>query len=98
MVAERGAELRQPLVDLGPALLGDLVEAGAGAVEIGVGALQQPQLLAVRPSVARFSCSIAMRPNSTAFIMIGFQCRAIRNDTSLSISRIAGLECAETRS
>ena len=45
MVAERGAELRQPLVDLGPPLLGDLVEAGAGAVEIGVGALQQPQLL-----------------------------------------------------
>ena len=45
MVAERGAELRQPLVDLGPALLGGLVEAGAGAVEIGVGALQQPQLL-----------------------------------------------------
>ena len=45
MVAERGAELGQPLVDLGPALLGGLVEAGAGAVEIGVGALQQPHLL-----------------------------------------------------
>ena len=28
--------------------------------------------------------------------MIGFQCRAIRKETSLSISRIAGLECAET--
>ena len=46
MVAERGPELRQPLVDLGPSLLGGLVEAGAGAVEIGVGALQQPHLLA----------------------------------------------------
>ena len=46
MVAERGAELGQPLVDLGPALLGGLVEAGAGAVEVGVGALQQPHLLA----------------------------------------------------
>jgi hypothetical protein len=34
MVAERGAELGQPLVDLGPALLGGLVEAGAGAVEV----------------------------------------------------------------
>ena len=31
-------------------------------------------------------------------IMIGFQCRAIRGETSLSISRIAGLEWAETRS
>ena len=39
-----------------------------------------------------------MRPNSTAFIMIGFQCRAIRNDTSLSIWSSAGLECADTRS
>ena len=39
-----------------------------------------------------------MRPNSTAFIMIGFQCRAIRSATSLSISRSAGFECAETRS
>jgi hypothetical protein len=41
---------------------------------------------------------MAMRPNSTAFIMIGFQCRAIRSDTSVSISSSAGLECAETRS
>ena len=46
MMAERGAELGQPLVDLGPPLLGGLVEAGAGAVEVGVGALQQPHLLA----------------------------------------------------
>ena len=45
MVAERGAELGQPLVDLGPPLLGGLVEAGAGAVEVGVGALQEPHLL-----------------------------------------------------
>src|SRR5229473_1144602 len=30
--------------------------------------------------------------------MIGFQCRAIRSDTSLSISSSAGLECADTRS
>ena len=45
MVAEGCPELRQPLVDLGPALLGCLVEAGAGAVEIGVGALQKPHLL-----------------------------------------------------
>jgi hypothetical protein len=39
-----------------------------------------------------------MRPNSTAFIMIGFQCRAIRNDTSLSIASKAGLELADTKS
>ncbi len=36
----------QPLVDLGHPLLGTLVEPGAGAMEAGVGALQQPQLLA----------------------------------------------------
>ena len=49
MVAERGAEMRQPLVDLGHPLLGGLVEAGAGAVEAGVGALQQPHLLGRQP-------------------------------------------------
>ena len=46
MVAERGAEMRQPFVDLRHPLLGRLVEAGAGAMETGVGALQQPHLLA----------------------------------------------------
>ena len=46
MVAEGGAEMGQPLVDLGHPLLGRLVEAGAGAVEAGIGALQQPRLLA----------------------------------------------------
>ena len=46
MMAERGAEMGQPLVDLGHPLLGRLVEAGAGAVEAGIGALQQPHLLA----------------------------------------------------
>ena len=49
----------------------------------GIGALQQPLCSAVRSSVARLSCSAAMRPNSTALMMIGFQCRAIRSDTSL---------------
>ena len=46
MVAEGGAEMGQPLVDLGHPLLGRLVEAGAGAVEAGIGALQQPRFLA----------------------------------------------------
>ena len=46
MMAEGGAEMGQPLVDLGHPLLGCLVEPGAGAVEAGIGALQQPQLLA----------------------------------------------------
>ena len=45
MVAEAGAEMGQPLVDLGHPLLGRLVEAGAGAVEAGIGALQEPPLL-----------------------------------------------------
>ena len=49
MMAERGAEMRQPLVDLGHPLLRRLVEPGAGAVEAGVGALQQPHLLAGQP-------------------------------------------------
>ena len=49
-MAEGGAEMRQPLVDLGHPLLGGLVEAGAGAVEAGVGALQQPHLFDVSPS------------------------------------------------
>ena len=99
MMAERRAEMGQPLVDLGHPLLGGLVEAGAGAMEAGIGALQQPHLLAGQPE-GRRDCraACAIRPNSTAFIMIGFQCRAIRNDTSLSISSSAGLECADTRS
>jgi hypothetical protein len=41
---------------------------------------------------------MAMRPNSTPFIMIGFQCRAVRKETSSSILRISGFECADTRS
>ena len=45
MVAEGGAELRQPLVDLGHPRFGLVVETGAGAVEADVGTLQQPQLL-----------------------------------------------------
>ena len=49
MVAEGGAEMGQPLVDLGHPRLGSLVEPGAGAVEAGIGALQQPQLLACQP-------------------------------------------------
>ena len=49
MMAERGAEMRQPLVDLGHPLLRRLVEAGAGAMEAGIGALQQPHLLAGQP-------------------------------------------------
>ena len=44
-MAERGAEMRQPLVDLGHPLLGGLVEPGAGAMEAGIGALQEPHLL-----------------------------------------------------
>ena len=46
MMAEGGAEMGEPLVDLGHPLLGRLVEAGAGAVEAGIGALQEPHLLA----------------------------------------------------
>ena len=46
MMAEGGAEMGEPLVDLGHPRLGGLVEAGAGAVEAGIGALQQPHLLA----------------------------------------------------
>ena len=46
MMAERGAEMRQPLIDLGHPCLGRLVEAGAGAVEARIGTLQQPRLLA----------------------------------------------------
>ena len=49
MVAEGGAEMGQPLVDLGHPRLGGFVEPGAGAVEAGIGALQQPQLLAAEP-------------------------------------------------
>ena len=49
VVAEAGAEMGQPLVDLGHPLLGGLVEAGAGAVEADVGPLQQPHLLAGQP-------------------------------------------------
>ena len=46
MMAEGGAEMGQPLVDLGHPLFRRLVEAGAGAMEAGIGALQQPHLLA----------------------------------------------------
>jgi hypothetical protein len=46
MVAEGGAEVGQPLVDLGHPLLGHVVQPGAGAVEAGIGAFQKPQLLA----------------------------------------------------
>ncbi len=49
MVAEGRAELRQPLVDRGPARLGGLIEAGTGAVEVVVGALQEAHLLARQP-------------------------------------------------
>ena len=48
-MAERRAEMGQPLVDLGHPLLGRLVEAGAGAMEAGIGALQEPHLLAGQP-------------------------------------------------
>lgn len=47
-------------------------------------------------SDARLSCSFATRMNSTAFIRIGFQCRAWRSATSLSIASSSGLEWAET--
>ncbi|MGY4166866.1 hypothetical protein ACVIM8_000939 [Bradyrhizobium sp. USDA 4529] len=46
MVAERGAEMGEALVNLGHAGLCRIVEAGAGAAEAGVGAFQQPHLLA----------------------------------------------------
>ena len=49
MMAERGAEMGQPLVDLGHPLLGRLVEPGAGAMEAGIGALQEPHLLGGQP-------------------------------------------------
>ncbi len=44
-MAERRAEMRQPLVDLGHPRLRHLVEPGAGAMEAGIGALQEPHLL-----------------------------------------------------
>ena len=49
MMAEGSAEMGQPLVDLGHPLLGRLVEPGAGAMEAGIGALQQPHLLGGQP-------------------------------------------------
>ena len=51
MMAEAGAELGQLLVDLGHARLGLVGEAGAGAVEAGVGALQQAELLRVEAEI-----------------------------------------------
>jgi hypothetical protein len=45
MMAERSAEMGQPLVDLGHPLLGLLVEPGAGAMEAGIGALHEAHLL-----------------------------------------------------
>ena len=65
MVAERGAEMGQPLVDLGHPLLGGFIEAGAGAVEAGVGALQQPHLLGGQPERRR-GCRAAARSGRTA--------------------------------
>src|SRR5713226_6061217 len=49
MVAERRAEMRQPLVDLGHPVLGGFVEPGAGAVEARIGPLQEPRLLGREP-------------------------------------------------
>ena len=65
MVAEGGAEMGQPLVDLGHPLLGVRVQPGAGAVEAGIGALQQPQLLAGQPE-AGHGCRAAARCGRTA--------------------------------
>ncbi len=45
MVAEAGAEIGEPFVDLGHPLLRGLVKAGAGTVEAGIGALQKSHLL-----------------------------------------------------
>ncbi len=46
MVAEAGAEMGEPLVDLSHPRLGGVVEASAGPAEARIGALQQPELLA----------------------------------------------------
>ena len=59
MVAEGGAELRQPLVDIRHALFRRIVEASAGAMETGVGALQQPHLL--RRKTKRRAVLVQMR-------------------------------------
>src|SRR6202007_3191859 len=45
MVAEARAKISQTLIDLGHPRLALLGEAGAGAVEAGIGALQEPLLL-----------------------------------------------------
>ena len=45
-MAESGAEMGEPLVDLGHPLLGLFAKTCAGAVEAGIGALQQPHLFA----------------------------------------------------
>ncbi len=45
-MAERRAEMGQPFVDLRHPRLGGVVEPGTGAMEAGIGALQQPHLLA----------------------------------------------------
>ncbi len=50
-MAEAGRELGQLLVDLGHARLGLVGQAGAGAVEAGVGTLQQAELLRVETEI-----------------------------------------------
>ena len=99
MVAERGAELGQPLVDLGPPLLGGLVEAGAGAVEVGVGALQQPHLLSRQAE--RGALLVQHRDAAEQHRVHHDRVPVPRHPQARLPCRsreCAGLECAETRS
>ncbi len=54
MMAETGAEMREALVDLGHPRLGGLVEAGAGAVEAGIGPLQETHLFGGEAELGAF--------------------------------------------
>ena len=79
MMAERGAEMGQPLVDLGHPRFSRPRRArrrrGGSGYRCAPAAASAP-----RSGRAWRGCraACAIRPNSTAFIMIGFQCRAIR--------------------
>ena len=49
VLAERGAECRQPFDDLGKAFLGRAIEPGTGATERDVIALEHPLLFRIEP-------------------------------------------------
>ena len=92
ILAERGAQGRKALDDFGKALFRCVVEAGAGAAEAGVVALQHALLLGIKAERVAPRISVSSGANSAALVLNLFQCRAICGEISRSISSSASLE------